>query len=154
LITDKLATFSDDQSLVAAAGNILGDKSIDMWAGQTALPTDTLGNTTFRDLGRGTPVEVIGTVNTSFTSTSSDGTVKMQLVHADDEALGTNLVVLAETAAKVCPAKGTIFRLVPPPGTTKRFVGVRWVTAVHDPTAGKVSAFLVPLGSVGDALVV
>ena len=153
MITDKLDTFSDAQSLVGTLGNYLADKSKDLWSGLAALPTDTLVNMTLRDPGRGTDVEVVGTVTTSFASSGSTGTVQMQLVMADDENLSTNLVVLASSPAAIIPVAGHMYKLAIPPNATKRFLGVRWVTAVQDASAGKVSAFLVPCDGSGDAVV-
>ncbi len=132
---------SDEQSLVKATGTYKSDRSVDLWNGQTSAPTDVLGNTIPSDPGKG-DIEVLCQVVEAFTSTSSDGTVQAQLVMADDEDLSTNQVVLKETAALVCPAIGTKFKLGTelPLGVTKRFVGFVFITAVHAPLTGKITA--------------
>lgn len=142
MMFDANLTFSDAQSLVATAGAILSDKSIDLWGG--ARQTDTLGNTPISDPGRGAPIRVVVVVTTSFTSTGSDVTLYCELVMADDAALTSNLTVVQTSQTVTLPLIGQRFHLSAlPEGISKRYLGVRYTTAVHDATAGKVTAGLV-----------
>jgi hypothetical protein len=154
MFIDRCGTFHDVagvQSLVAAVGNLLGDKSID----NGAAGTDNLGNTMLRDLGRGEPLEVHIGIVTAVDSAGGAATVQFQLVMADNEALDSNLVVLAETAAiaEATLVAGYKARIgLVPPGTTKKFIGVRYVIAGEDVTVGTCIAALIPPGGSGDAV--
>lgn len=142
MILDYTTCFSIAQDLAQTAGNYLCDKSVDVGAAGT-IPGNLGGM--IKDGGRGTPVEVIAEVVTTFTSGGS-ATVQCQLVMADDAALSSNLTVLYETAAIAYATltAGYQFRLgTIPPGLTKRYVGVRYVIAVATTTAGNVTAGIV-----------
>jgi hypothetical protein len=142
MVTDKNLYMSDNQSLVQAAGAIMCDRSIYLGAPQ-AIPLLGTGTGGPHDAGLGSALEVVVQVTEAFTSAGSTSTVKAELIMADNEALDSNPVILDSTQAIVCPALGYNFRLKGyPPGTTKNYVGVKYTTAVQDPTAGKVSAFL------------
>jgi hypothetical protein len=145
MVTDKNLYMSDQQSLVAAVGVIYSERTIKFDAPQ-AIPQLGTGTGGPHDVGAGNEVEVVVEVNEAFTSTSSDGTVKAELIMADSEDLLTNPVILQSSQAIVCPALGYQFRLggTLPIGITKNYLGIKYTTAVHDPTAGKVSAFLTP----------
>ncbi len=155
MFTDALGTFhapNSVQSLVAAVGTLLGDRSID----NGDAGTDALGNTMLRDLGRGTPLEAHIGIVTAVDSAGGAATVKAQLVMADNEALTSNLTVLAQTAAiaEAVLVAGYKFRVCGrlPPGTTKRYIGVQYVIAGEDVTVGTAFAALVPPGGSGDAV--
>jgi hypothetical protein len=147
MILDALATFSDQQSLVATAGAILCDKSLDTWDGNTAMPTDAHGNQPLSDIGRGAPLEILVQVTETFDSAGDAVTCVFAVVMADNEALSSNLVVLSQTPAiaQASLVAGYQARLGVslPVGISKRFLGVRYTTAVADATAGKVTAALV-----------
>lgn len=136
--------FSDQQSLVASAGAILSDHSIELGA-PDVIPGFTT-QTPVHDIGRGKEVNVLVQVTQDFDSASDNVTCKAALVMADDEALTSNLTVLEETPAiaQAVLVKGYQWRLggTIPPGISKRFLGIRYTTAVGDATAGKVTAGL------------
>lgn len=145
MMLDANLTVSNAQSLVATAGAILSEKSIDLWNGQTSLPADALGNTVISDAGLGNVPVLLCQVVTTFDSAGDAVTTKAALVMADDEALTSNLTVLHETPAfaQSVMVAGYQFRIAVPPGITKRFLGIRYTTAVADATAGKVTAGLI-----------
>ena len=145
---DANEMFSDNQSLVTGAiGAVLSSKSLDMWNG--ARQTTVLGNTPSMDLGRGQVPELVVRVGTAAVS-GGGGTLIVELVQADDEALTTNLqslqqapgnsVTVGYSAATL--VSGYPIRLAIPPNITKRYLGVRYniLTAVF--TALTVNAFL------------
>lgn len=147
MLLDANTLFSDAQSLVGTAGAMLSDKSIDLWSGQSSLPKDALGNTVISDPGMGEKVEVLAQVVEEFDSAGDAVTLVVDLVMADNEALSTNLVVLHSTPALAQSVlkPGYQFRIggTLPPGVSKRFLGLRYTTAVADATAGKITAGLV-----------
>lgn len=137
---DKQLLFSDAQDLAQAAGSYLSTNTVDL-GDITAGP---LGSP-IRDPGRGAPIQAWAQVTTTFTSGGA-GTLQVQLVQADNAALSSNLEVLAETAvlALATLVAGYQFRFGSwPPGTSKRYIGLRYVIATATMTAGKVTAGLV-----------
>jgi hypothetical protein len=141
MMYDKQHLMAENQDLSQNTGNYLGLGSIDLGT----AGTDGLGNTVVADFGRGSHVEVVGIVTAAFTSAGSTATVQMQLVMADDDALSSNLTVIAETAAIVVTALvvGYQWKLrCVPQGITKRYLGVRFVIAGETTTAGTATAFL------------
>jgi hypothetical protein len=139
---DQTLMFSDEQDLSQVAGTYLSDKSIDLGVAGS-IPQ---GGSTIFDVGPGQSLSVLCQVIEAFTSAGSTGTVQVQLVMADNEALSTNLVVLQETAAIVVTTlvQGYQFRLgALPQGITKGFLGLRYLVAVQTTTAGTITAGLV-----------
>lgn len=134
---DALNMFSDKQPLTAP-GNVLGTKSIDL--GVTGTMWN--GDKPHSDPGRAYHGRVLAEVTTAF---AGGTTIQAQLVMADDAALGTNLVVVQETAAVPLASlkAGYVFALdALPPGIDKRFIGIRYVVAGTF-TAGQVTAGMV-----------
>lgn len=143
---DAHATLCDDQTLINGVGTFLSDKSFDLWQGRTALDTDALGNAPISDPGRGKGLDLIVQITTTVDSAGGAATLKCELVMADDEALGTNLVVLQVTAAiaEAVLLAGYQFRFSGlPPGVSKRFLGLRFTVAGEAITVGTVMAGLV-----------
>lgn len=138
MILDQQLLFSDKQSLAAAAGTHPATNVVDLG------PPDTMpwpGGQPLHDPGRGEPVEVLIQVTEAFEGGTS---VQAQLVMSDAENL-SNPTILAETAAvptaELVP--GYQFRLrTLPHGLSKRYLGVRYVTAGTF-TAGAVTAGLI-----------
>lgn len=138
MLLDKQNLFSDAQSLAVAAGNTLSTNTIDLGT----VGTIPLGLTVKRDIGAGEPLQVVVQVVTTFAGGTS---CEFQLVHADNAALSSNLEVLQSSGAIAeaslvagYQAKLTAF----PTGTTKQYLGVRYVTlGTH--TAGAVTAGVV-----------
>ena len=140
---DALTLFSNDQDISAMNANdlLLCDKSVDLGV----AGTDALGNTVLKDVGRGMCPELLIQVTTAVTG-AGGALVTFQLVEADNEALDSNLVILASTAAIAVTAlvAGYQARLCcVPPGVSKRFIGVRFLNTIADLTAGKITAGLV-----------
>jgi hypothetical protein len=138
MLMDKQNTMSDDQDLAIAAGSVLSDFSIDLGASAT----DSLGNTVISDIGRGSPVDLLVQVTETFVG--ANGTLKAELVMADNAALTSNLVVLQDSGAIPVASliAGYQFRLRIPAGISKRYLGLRYTVAVTTQTAGKVTATL------------
>ncbi len=132
---------SDQQSVVGAAGNYLSERSIDVWNGNTALSQDSLGNDVPND-PQGVPI--YAAMDVGLDSAGGACTIQAQLVSADDEGLGTNLVVHQQTPAiaEAVAIAGYEFELgnTIPPGIDDRFVGFRFITAGEAATVGKVTA--------------
>lgn len=143
MIIDAQATLSNNQDLNGLnAGSVLSEKSYNCGLGGVIPQT---GETITRDPGKGAPVDVLVRVTKAFTSAGSTGTLKVELVMADDEQLATNLVVLEVTDAILVTklVAGYTFRFRKlPPGTTKQFVGFRYTNATDAFTAGQLFAAL------------
>ncbi len=146
-ILDKNLAMCDQQSLVFSAGAVLSDRSVYVALAQ-AIPLLGAGTGGPHDLGLGAEVDVLAQITEACTSASSDGTLVAELVMADNAALTTNLVSLQATAAIIVTTLVAGYKLrisgCLPPGVTKAYVGLRLTTAVHDFTAGKISAYLAP----------
>ena len=95
MIIDLFGLVSNAQDLAQTNASYLSDNSIDLGAIGTVPQTNSSPK---GDVGYGMPVTCHGQVTTAFT-TSASGTLQMQVVIADNAALSSNLVVLAETAA-------------------------------------------------------
>lgn len=142
---------SNYQSIAAAAGAILSDKSLDTGAAPTLPDSFQAVGTPFHDFGRGAPIHCFVKI-TEAVSTGSSPTVACALVMADDAALTTNLTVLEDTGAIAAATLvvGYQFRLgTIPPGLSRRYVGFRYTIAVATTTTGKVfAAFVNSVGSI------
>lgn len=145
MVTDKNLYFSDQQSLVAAAGAIMCDRSLSLGAPQ-AIPLLGSGTGGPHDIGAGSEIEVVVQMNTGLDSAGGACTLKAELIMADNEALTTNAVILhsSQAIAEATAVAGYQFRLgaTLPIGLTKNFLGVKYTTAGEDATVGTVSAFL------------
>ena len=144
---DALEVFSDDQDLSQVVGAYLSDKSIDLWGG--ARQTTVLGNTPVLDPGRGNELEVVVQVSEAFVGATA--TVIFELVMADDEALTSNLVSVAQAPGGSITVGIPVATLIVgyqvrlrtvPQGITKRYLGMRYNILTATTTAGKVHAYL------------
>jgi len=144
---DALEMFSDNQNLAQVVGSYLSDKSLDLWGG--ARQTTVLNNTPVMDLGRGNQLEVVVQVTEAFAG--ANGTVMVELVQADDEALTTNLQSLQQAPGGSVTVgipiatlvAGYRFRIATPrAGISKRYLGLRYNIYTTNQTAGKISAWL------------
>jgi hypothetical protein len=145
-LLDKQALFSDQQAVVAAAGNVLATNSYD----QGTPGSTVLGGTAVpQDLGRGNKAELLAQVTEQFTSGTSTATVRAQLIQGTgvDGAgqINAGLEVLQETDPILVTAlkPGYKFRLGLPHGITKKYISMRYVIAVEATTAGKITSGLV-----------
>lgn len=147
---DANEVFSDNQNLAQVVGTYLSDKSIDMWAGNTTMPTTAMGNTPVLDWGRGNEIMVECAVGTTFAGATA--TVMAEIVMADDAALTTNLVSLMQSpggsitvgipvATLVTKYKWRISTALPV-GLSKRFLGLRYRVFTATLTAGTINAYL------------
>lgn len=143
MFTDIQALVSDQQDLAKAAAAYLSDKSIDLHA----VATDSLGNTPFSDPGKAGNVPFLIQVTEDFDSAGDNTTCKFELVMADDEALTSNLTVIATSAtlAQATLVKGYKVPIssVLPEGITKRYLGCRYTIGTATATKGKVTAGIV-----------
>lgn len=134
---------SDAVNLAQAAGNYLSD-FYDTWQGRTtAVGTAPIGGPALNDIGRANDLDLIVQVTQTFTSGGA-ATLQAQIVMADD-AVGTNLVVLAETRVHALAdlVAGKYLELPEiPPGITSRWFGLRYLIATAAMTAGKITAGL------------
>lgn len=144
---DALEMLSDNQDLAQVVGNYLSDKSIDLWGG--AQRTTINGNSPVNDLGRGNELQIVVQVTEAFTG--ANGTVLVELVQADNEALTSNLQSLTQApggsitvgVAVALLVVGYKWRLaIPRGGVSKRYLGLRYNIFTTNMTTGKVSAFL------------
>lgn len=122
--------------------------------GQTVTGTDTSvvstnsydtrgGLSQSVDLGLGTDLDILIRILTAWSGGTS---VECQYISADDDALTTNVTVLASSGARPVAelTAGQLITLpMPPKGnrTLRRYVGVRYVT-VGAVAAGAVAAFI------------
>lgn len=145
MILDANALFSDDQSLVAAAGAILSEKSYDVGAPGSIPDAFQSRGSAPHDIGKGRPVLVECQVTETFDSAGDAVTCKAQLVTADNAALDSNLVVIGSSeaipqATLVAGYKFLVPGVIPPGTGADRYIGMRYTTAVADATAGKITA--------------
>lgn len=147
MLIDKQLMFCDGMSLVGANATYKCDRTLSLQSPQAIPPGSELGGP--HDLGMGRPLEVLCKMKTDLDSAGGNATVKAQLVMADDENLATNPVILgsSEAIAEAVAVAGYQFRCPAfiPPGTTKLFVGVQFVTGGEAVTAGTVNA-TIPFG--------
>lgn len=141
---DNLLRFSRNQSLVGANGTYKCDRTVQFQAPQALPPWGNQLGT--HDMGMGTPVNVLVKVGTGIDSAGGTATVVARLVMADEETLTTNRVILqsSEAIPEATLVDGYEFRLggTIPPGTTKKVIGVEYVTAGEAVTVGTVNATL------------
>lgn len=128
MYTDAQNRPSENQSLVGAAATTVSTNSIDLLSAQ-------------RDIGRsGTPMRVISTVTTALTGGTS---VQAQLIESANSNLSSPTVLASGPVVVDASAiAGAKLLDVPMPDTTKRYLGLQYVTlGTH--AAGTVSAHVV-----------
>lgn len=144
MILDQQLMMAEAMSLVGANGTFKCDRSIPLQTPQAIPPFSQLGGP--HDAGMGRPIEVLCKIVEDVDSAGGAGTVVARLVMADDENLATNKVILGSSEAipELTLVAGYEFRTPAflPPGTTKLFIGVEFVTGGEALTAGKVTATL------------
>lgn len=131
------------QTLVGQlVGTFLSEKSLYMGSAQT-IPGYTTA-APVNDKGRGTPKRLSVKMVTSAVS-AGGGTLKAELIMADDEALTSNVksLKITDVIAVAQLVKGYEFRLgYLPPGITKKWLGIRITIGTAVFTAGKITAKL------------
>lgn len=148
-LIDKQLVLSDAQA--PTTGTTVSTNTIDLGAAGTV---PFLGGSPLNDPGRGVGVGVVVQVVTTVTSAGSS-TVQVQLVESDNADLSSGTVLCESAAiAKATLVAGYRFRLPAlPKGISKRYLGVQYVVATADLTAGAFDAYLVPMGGQQDILV-
>lgn len=154
MMFDKQNCFDWQRTFAGAAGNYLSTDAIDTYGGLSVVPevpkavgiNGPVGGPIGRDFGRGEPHEVV--VQTVAATFAGGTSIQVQFVQADDAALGTNLEVLAETAAITLAVHNVVgyrWRIqVVPVGITRRYIGVRYVSVgTYTGGVGALSAGLV-----------
>lgn len=137
---DKENLLSDAQA--PTTGTTVSTNSIDLG---TAGTVPGLGGTVPYDVGKGTPVTVLVQVVTTCTSGGSN-TTQAQLITSASANLGSPTVIASSEAIPVASlVAGYQFRLsgIPGPGVGARYLGVQYVIATADLTAGAFDAGLV-----------
>lgn len=140
MILDRQNLVSDKQNLAQAAGSYLSTDAIDLTGGTFASPGGY--GTIARDAAKGQDFNFIVQVDTTFTSGGA-ATLLVEIVQADDAALGTNRETLNQSAviALATLKAGYRFRVaVPRSGITRRYLGVRYTIGTAAMTAGTCSA--------------
>lgn len=145
MLLDKQNTFSDQQSLAAAAGTVVSTNTIDLQGG-TAVFTDTLGNSLLTDLGRSRRIDLLCQVTVAVASGGA-ATVSFDLCTSTAADQSTGLVVHQSTPAigYASLVPGYQFRLELPPGlpASGRYLFVRYTVAGATTTAGAFTCGLV-----------
>lgn len=139
MIMDKQLTLSDAQAL-GNVGTVVSTNVIDLLATGT-IPS--IGGTPISDPGRGNrPRLVVQMTETAVSGGAS--TTDFQLIMSDNNDLSAPTVLQTTTAqAKALLLAGKRLALALPIGISKRYLGIQWVNAVANYTAGKVTATLV-----------
>lgn len=124
---DAQLRFSDAQSLAGAAATTVSTNSIDLLSAN-------------RNLGRGYPMRIQALVGTAFTGGTS---VQVQVIESANSNLSSPTVLSTGTAvADASATAGAELFDMPVPDTTKRYLGLQYVTlGTH--TTGTVNAHLV-----------
>lgn len=152
MIIDNRFIFSDAQSIAAAVGTLVSTNAYD---NVSAAPTVAGPHGTARsDPLRGLKMEILIQLLTAVTSAGS-ATVQFQIVEADDAALSTGVVVLAETTALALATLVAGYRCrlrLPAMGMQKRYLGLRYIIGTATTTGGTVHASLVPSLDTGLAI--
>jgi hypothetical protein len=139
MILDKQLTLSDGQAL-GNIGTVVSQNTIDLLA-TGVIPS--IGGSPISDFGRGGKPHLL----VQMTETAASGgasTTDFQLIMSDNADLSAPTVLQTTTAqGKATLVAGYQARLGLPAGITKRYLGIQWVNATANYTAGKVHASLV-----------
>lgn len=140
MILDMQNLLSDKQDLAQAAGSYLSTNAIDLTGGTQASPGGY--GTIPRDAAAGQPIDFFVRVDETFTSGGA-ATLLVEVVQADDAALGTNRETLNQSAAIALATlvAGYEHRVaIPRQGITRRYLGVRYTIGTAAMTAGQCTA--------------
>lgn len=119
-------------------------------AGATTVSTNSydLGDhTPDRQIGDGEPIAVIFTIESK---TPSADTYTFQVIQADNDALTTNVRVIAKspivTGAQLTAARNQVVVAIPPGFPTQQFIGTSYILGAAD--AAVVSAHIQPMSMI------
>lgn len=147
MLIDYHTQLSDQQDIGQAEAAYLSDKSYDIGTPGTPVLASVMGGTVplNANIGNGNELEALILITEALASSGS-ATLLVELVQADNEALDSNLEVLAATPAIAYDsaklAVGKYISLRSFSMVTKRFLGVRYTIGGATTTAGKVSAWI------------
>ncbi len=150
---DGHLVFSSEQTLTPiAAGSEPSDNIID-FGGLAAADGGVADGTGVLPLGGGEPIKVVIRLIDAVT-TGGTTYVQFQLETDDAIALGTNNVVISQTAAigTATLIAGYEVTLSFVPDQCKRYLRVNYVISGNDTTAGSVDAFLVVDAQAGETV--
>jgi hypothetical protein len=160
MIFDKQAQFSAGKlaaEFVRTAGTVVVGDVIDLWNGNSASPNAALpqgvngpiGGPGAALTGRLDEIEVYVQCTETFTSGGA-ATVQLKLIAADDAALTTNPVIMAETPPTVAYTdaafiQGAVSKLSGDIGNlgNKRYLGLQIIIATATLTAGMIASGIV-----------
>jgi hypothetical protein len=137
MILDSTLLFSDAQAITATAAST---NIVDL--GATGTPYGALG-ALIRDVGRGTPVEILVTVTTTFATLTS---LTVSIETDDNSGFSSAAIALTGNAVPVATlVAGYQFRVptVLPHGTNERYLRLKYTVAGSNATAGAVTAAIV-----------
>ena len=126
MILDMQSLFSDDQAITA---NAASTNLIDLGA----MDTPPLSSTALtRDVGKGTPIEILIIVTVAHGGTSPTLVVTLQMDTADSFGSQTTVGTATELAGAAVGDRASIFFL--PEGITERFIRLKYTTGGTNPT--------------------
>lgn len=142
MLLDKLFEFSDAQALAGTAGT-------------TILSTNQVDLSVVRDIGRGRPLYLVISVDTEIITAGSAGTLQFAFVSDDSATIHattrtvhflSRAFVTDDSAANSAEMNAGAYPVVLPiplEGVPyERYLGVQYIPATTDITAGAVSAYL------------
>ncbi len=141
---DKNVEFSDAQAVTATA---ISSNVYDIFATGKGGQNPISPNTGI-DIGNGNNNDLYLVVSTAvaITDTGSDATLNVTFETADNEAMSTNLTVLAQTGVKAfatyAAAGSQVWVIKLPIAMYRRYIGVRYTVAAGPFTAGAFDAYI------------
>lgn len=153
MLLDKQNLMMDNTAVTVTAVS----NSIDLQGGDSGSPpgpgftTDNRGNTIGNDPGSSPDLDMLVTVTEQFTAAGA-ATLTVAAVSDDDSALGSPTTLISSAAIGKANLKpGYQFRLPLPRGISERYLGLAMTVATGPMTAGKLTAAIVPRGSIQSA---
>lgn len=130
MFVDAQNLFSDAQTITTGSENgILSTNVVDLGSA--------------RDIGTGETIYAVVLVDTAFTSSGSDDTVKVELLTDAYAALNSPVVVQEIGIFPVIAAAGTVLICpLKPSAAYEQYIGLRYTAATGPLTAGAVTGFL------------
>lgn len=139
MLLDLQTLLSDSQA--PTTGTTVSTNSIDLGVAGTMPPGFQARGNAPHDLGTGAfPGKLLVQVDTTFTSGGA-GTLRVDLITSASANLGSPTILESTPALALATlVAGYQFRLALPVGITQRYLGVQYVIATADMTAGSITA--------------